>query len=74
MSNHKKPSTSKAETLRTGVQVLIGLGVLTGVEYGVSFLETANIALFVIALFKAGLILQFFMHINGLWAGEEGHE
>jgi hypothetical protein len=54
--------------------VLLGLAVLTAAEYWISFLETPNIALFIIALFKAGLILQTFMHINGLWASEEDHE
>jgi cytochrome c oxidase subunit IV len=72
-SEHDKGQT-KAAVLRGGIYVLLGLAVLTGVEYGVSFLETPNIALFIIALFKAGLILQYFMHINSLWEGEEGSE
>jgi hypothetical protein len=78
MSYQKKPAHSKSETrtavLRGGITVLLGLGVLTAAEYGISFLETPNIALFVVALFKAGLILQYFMHLNGLWTGEEGSE
>lgn len=78
MSYHKKPQKSKGEkkaaVLQAGIAVLLGLAVLTAAEYWISFLETPNIALFVIALFKAGLILQFFMHINGLWADEEDHE
>jgi hypothetical protein len=78
MSYNKESTRSKREKkaaiLRAGVTVLLGLAVLTAAEYWISFLETPNIALFVIALFKAGLILQTFMHINGLWAVEESHE
>jgi len=72
--NKRTISEKKAAVLRAGVTVLLGLAVLTAAEYWISFLETPNIALFIIALFKAGLILQTFMHINGLWASEEDHE
>ncbi|MCP5096850.1 MAG: cytochrome C oxidase subunit IV family protein [Chloroflexi bacterium] len=63
----------KANALQSGTAVLIGLAVLTLVEYGVSFLETPTIALFIISLFKAGLIMNYFMHVGLLWSGEENH-
>ncbi|MCP4422669.1 MAG: cytochrome C oxidase subunit IV family protein [Chloroflexi bacterium] len=63
----------KANALQLGITVLIGLAVLTLVEYGVSFLETPTIALFILALFKAGLIMNYFMHIGLLWSGEDKH-
>ncbi|MFQ5398470.1 MAG: cytochrome C oxidase subunit IV family protein [Anaerolineae bacterium] len=63
----------KSAALRQGLLVLIGLAVLTAVEFGISFLEFSTIALFIIALFKAGLILQYFMHVALLWSEEE-HE
>jgi hypothetical protein len=69
--NKRSKTEKKAAILRAGGVVLLGLGVLTAAEYWISFLETPNIALFVIALFKGGLILQSFMHINSLWNEEE---
>lgn len=69
----KNAAEKKAEDLRTGITVLIVLAVLTLVEYGISFLETPNIALFILGLFKAALIIQYFMHINSLWSDEEEH-
>ena len=64
----------KRMALQRGLTVLIGLAVLTAVEYGVSFIEFPTVALFVISLFKAGLIMNYFMHIGALWAGEGKHE
>ena len=69
----KNQAEKKASDLRLGITILIALGTLTGVEYWISFLETPSIALFIIALFKAVLILQYFMHSNGLWSDEESH-
>ncbi|MCP4423735.1 MAG: cytochrome C oxidase subunit IV family protein [Chloroflexi bacterium] len=63
----------KAAALRQSMTVLIGLVMLTAVEYGVSFIETPNIALFIIALFKAGLILNYFMHMGLLWSDGGSH-
>jgi cytochrome c oxidase subunit 4 len=63
----------KAAAFRLGLIILLGLAVLTAVEYAVSFLDAALIALFIIALFKAGLILEYFMHLSSLWSEEENH-
>jgi heme/copper-type cytochrome/quinol oxidase subunit 4 len=63
----------KKKDTRLGLVVLVGLAILTAVEFGASNLEAATIALFVMALFKAGLILQYFMHVSVLWSDEEEH-
>ena len=63
----------KKALYRRGVIVLVVLAVLTGVEYYVAFLPTsATPALFILALTKAWIILQYFMHVSTLWS-EEGH-
>jgi cytochrome c oxidase subunit IV len=55
--------------------VLIGLAVLTAVEYGIAVALHSNVLpyLAVIALIKAGLIVQYFMHVAQLWREEGGH-
>ncbi len=64
----------KKTAFRQGVMVLIGLAVLTIIEYYVSFLPTSAIpALFIIALAKAWAIIKYFMHVASLWAEERGH-
>ena len=64
----------KKAAYRLGVMVLIGLAVLTIIEFYVALLPSGAItALFIIALIKAWAILQYFMHIKNLWAEEEGH-
>lgn len=63
----------KKAAYRLGVIVLIGLAVLTVIEYYVSFLPTtATAALFVLALAKAWAIIKYYMHVSSLWS-EEGH-
>lgn len=63
----------KAAAYRVGVITLIILAVLTAVEFWVSTSFTgAIVALLIIALVKAALIVQNFMHISRLWR-EESH-
>lgn len=62
----------KHNALRQTLMVLISLAVLTIVEFYVSSLESSTIALLIISIFKAGLILNYFMHIGSLWS-EEAH-
>ena len=59
---------------RTGLFTLIGLAALTAVEYGVAMgMQGGTLPyLIVIALAKAWLIVQYFMHVSQLWR-EEGH-
>jgi hypothetical protein len=64
---------SKAAAYRLGFTTLLILAVLTAVEYfiGVSMSNPAT-ALFVIALVKAAVVVQNFMHVYRLWR-EESH-
>jgi cytochrome c oxidase subunit 4 len=59
---------------RSGVYVLLGLGVLTALEFVIAItLEGSAVFLFVVALVKAGLIIQYYMHLNRAWSEEEAH-
>ena len=62
----------RSAAYRLGGLVLIGLAVLTGVEYAIGLFLSSLVLLFIMGLFKAGLILQYFMHVASLWS-EEGH-
>ncbi|MFQ5611036.1 MAG: cytochrome C oxidase subunit IV family protein [Anaerolineae bacterium] len=63
----------KKIAFRQGLMVLIGLAALTGFEFWVALFGNVVVWLFIIALFKGGLIVQYFMHIASLWTEEEGH-
>lgn len=59
---------------RRGVYVLIGLVVLTSVEFLIATALSGSAALlFVIILAKAGLILQYYMHVDQVWSEGEAH-
>jgi cytochrome c oxidase subunit IV len=59
---------------RQGLYVLIGLAVLTVLEFVVaSILAGSTVFLFVLVLAKAGLILQYYMHLESVWSAEEAH-
>jgi hypothetical protein len=59
---------------RSGIYVFLGLAVLTGLEFAIAAaLEGPVVFLFVIALVKAGLIVQYYMHLNRAWSEEEAH-
>jgi heme/copper-type cytochrome/quinol oxidase subunit 4 len=63
----------KVAAYRLGIYVLVGLAILTAVEFGVALLFEGSAALlFVLALAKAGVILQYYMHLNNVWS-EEAH-
>jgi cytochrome c oxidase subunit IV len=63
---------SKVE-YRQGLLVFLGLAVLTAIEFVVAiYLDKPAVLLIIISLIKAGLIVQFFMHIYRLWR-EESH-
>lgn len=57
---------------RTGVIVLIGLSILTLVEFFLAALGSIAL-MFVIMILKAALIMYFFMHIVNVWRTEEAH-
>jgi len=68
-------SSKKGSGLRLGVLVLIILAVLTAVEYWVALSIHSNptLILAVIALVKAGFVVQYFMHLPRVFSKEGGH-
>lgn len=61
----------KAADFRQVYIIFIILAVLTAVEFVVSTQLNAPVLLTLIALAKAALIVQFFMHVYRLWREEE---
>ncbi len=62
----------KAAAYRLGLITLVILAVLTIGEYFVSIYLGSLVLLFIIAVIKAAVIVQNFMHITRLWR-EESH-
>ena len=59
---------------RQGVMVLIGLAVLTALEFVIAVILQGSVSLlFIVVLAKAGLILQYYMHVNSVWSDEGAH-
>lgn len=65
-------ATKRSAAYRQGLLVLAGLAVLTIVEYLIGVYLPSAVLILIINLFKAGLIIQYFMHASRLWS-EEGH-
>ena len=65
-------SDRKAAAYRLGLITLIILAVMTVAEYFVSIYTGSLILLMIIALIKAAIIVNNFMHITRLWR-EESH-
>jgi hypothetical protein len=55
-----------------GAIVLAGLAVLTAAEYLIGVTWPSVVILLILGLFKAGLIVQYFMHVTRVWS-EERH-
>ncbi len=69
MSSH----SDKGAMLRRGVFVFVGLAALTIVEFFAGRVPESGMALLgVIAFGKAGLILEYFMHLSGVFQGDGG--
>lgn len=62
----------RAAAYRLGLITLAILGLLTIVEYVVGVYLGSLVLLFIIAVVKAAVIVQNFMHITRLWR-EESH-
>jgi cytochrome c oxidase subunit IV len=62
----------RSAAYRLGIFVLIGLAVLTAIEFVLAVTIQSVVLLLIMALFKAGLILQYFMHLARVWS-EEAH-
>jgi cytochrome c oxidase subunit 4 len=64
--------SDKRLAYRQIILVFLVLVVLTAIEFVVAInLDNAAVPLFLIALVKAGLIVQYFMHVYRLWREEE---
>jgi heme/copper-type cytochrome/quinol oxidase subunit 4 len=61
----------RSAAYRLGFLVLAALAVLTVVEYLVGVTWSSITLLLVLGLFKAGLIVQYFMHVARIWSEEE---
>ncbi len=64
---------SRAAAYRLSATVALVLAVLTIVEYYAALHFNSTIVLFLLALFKAVAVLNYFMHVSRLWTQEEGH-
>ncbi len=63
----------KASPYMRGWVVLVGLAALTAIEYGIAVTSAAVVPMLLVAMFKALLILEYFMHVSRLWSpSEEG--
>lgn len=62
----------KAAAMRLGWLTLVILAVLTIIEFFVSIYLGSLVLLFIVAVVKAAVIVQNFMHITRLWR-EESH-
>ena len=59
--------------------VLVALGVLTGLEYIIGTADASDIPVFsnnliplaAMAVIKAGIIINYYMHISRIWGDEE---
>lgn len=56
---------------RTGIWVFIALAALTILEFVIAYMELAWWSVFIIiAIIKAWLVIQYYMHFSRLFAGE----
>jgi len=63
----------RAAAYRASVTVGLVLAVLTILEYFAAIYLHSTVVLFLLALFKAVAVLNYFMHVSRLWRTEEGH-
>lgn len=63
----------KAAALQRGVVILVILAVLTIVEYLLATMTSLTFLLILIALLKAAIVIQYFMHLPRVFAEDGGH-
>lgn len=66
-------SEKRSAAYRTSVMVGVVLAILTIIEYFAALYFPSTVVLFLLALFKAVAVLNYFMHVSRLWRQEEGH-
>lgn len=64
---------SRAVAYRRSAIVALVLAVLTIIEYYAAIYFNSTIVLFLLALFKAVAVLNYFMHVSRLWTQQEEH-
>ena len=62
----------KKAAFRQGNIVVLLLAVLTVAEFAIAIMSGSTVFLLIIALIKAAIIVQVFMHVSRLWR-EESH-
>jgi heme/copper-type cytochrome/quinol oxidase subunit 4 len=64
----------RSAAYRRGFLVFVGLAALTALEFWVATAAGGSVAfLFLIALVKAGVIVQYYMHLESVWSEEGAH-
>jgi cytochrome c oxidase subunit 4 len=70
----EKVLAARKAAYRLGILVFVALAILTGLEFWVSAGAGGSmVLLFLIALVKAGLIIQYYMHLRTVLSEEEAH-
>jgi cytochrome c oxidase subunit 4 len=69
----KTKSKPRKPIYRQGYVVALVLAVLTVIEYFAANYTSSAIVMFLLAIFKAALVLNYFMHISSVWSPEEEH-
>jgi hypothetical protein len=65
--------SKRAAAYRLSTTIALLLAVLTGIEYFAALYHAGAVIMFLLALGKAYLVVNFFMHITRLWRTEGGH-
>jgi heme/copper-type cytochrome/quinol oxidase subunit 4 len=64
----------KSAAYRKGFLVFVALAILTALEFWVATAAGGSVAfLFIVALVKAGVIIQYYMHLESVWSEEGAH-
>ncbi len=67
-----RKTTRKGLALRRGIIVFLALAVLTAVEFVVARGGVPSGILWILAILKAALVINFFMHLSRLFQPDEG--
>ncbi len=70
MSEHS-PTKRKSAIYRQGIIVAIVLAIVTVIEYYVALNLNSFAIMMILALLKAILVVNYFMHIRSLWSEDE---
>ncbi len=62
----------RSAAYRLGLLIFVGLVVLSVIEFALASVGSTAL-MFIIIVFKAALVMYFFMHIASIWRTEEAH-